>query len=393
VYITSARYLLESGHYPEARAILTKEEKFLTKNSSLIHLASNQMSWARLDSATGDFRSAYARLIKYAQMRDSVLNQEKTNAIAKLNVEYETNKKDQDLLLKEKDIQLLKQKSQLQQGELARSNQTRNGAIAAGILLLVIVVLLIKIAGVSQRANKKLKEQQKEIEKKNVTLEHLVEEKEWLVKEIHHRVKNNFHMVIALLGTQSEYLRTQEAIDAITDSQNRVQAMSLVHQKLYQSENLSDINMAEYIHDLVHHLRTCLNIGTGVQFTFDLDPIRLDLTYCIPLGLIINEAMTNSVKYAFPKKMAGQIGVSFKRVEQDYLELRITDNGVGLPEGYDTRNTGSMGFKLIKGLSDDVDARLGIVGSPGTQIIVHFQYDFPAAARSGARNTQLTNAI
>src|SRR5262249_52004288 len=148
-------------------------------------------------------------------------------------------------------------------------------------------------------------------------------EKEWLVKEMHHRVKNNFHIVVGLLGTQSQYLKTEEAIEAMAESQNRVQAMSLIHQKLYQSENMSAINMVEYVHDLIGYLRHSFNVRQNIIFRIEVDPIELDISHSVPLGLIINEAVTNSIKYAFPDSKEGVITVSLTRDPDDHYTLVI----------------------------------------------------------------------
>ncbi|MBN9384054.1 MAG: tetratricopeptide repeat protein [Chitinophagaceae bacterium] len=393
VYVAIIKYLLASGQNKKARYYLKEEESYSAKNSNLIQLAENQLTWTDLDSAVGNYRSAFWHFRNYALLKDSIIGQEKTKYIAQLNVQYETSKKDQDILLKEKNIELLNQRSKLQNVELAKANQTRNGALAAGVLLLVIVGLLINNSQVKQRANRKLQDQQKEIEKKNISLEHLVEEKEWLVKEIHHRVKNNFHMVIALLGTQSGYLKTEEAIQAIADSQNRIQAMSIVHQKLYQSDNLSAINMANYIHDLIHYLRDTLDIVQAIQLRVDVDPVELDLTHCIPLGLIINEAVTNSIKYAFINGREGVIEISFKRVSPDGLVLKIRDNGIGLPGNLDIRKLNSMGLKLIKGLSDDIDAKLSINSFGGTEIVIGFSYENIISSHFNIHGSRLITEI
>ena len=393
VYGAIVKYMVATGQNKKVRHFLREEENYLTRKSNLIQLAENQLTWTVIDSAGGDYWSAFRHFRNYARLKDSIMGREKTKYIAQLNVQYETSRKDQDILLKEKNIELLNQRSKLQDVELAKANQTRNGALVAGILLLVIVGLLINNSLVKHRANRKLKHQQKEIEKKNISLEHLVEEKEWLVKEIHHRVKNNFHMVIALLGTQSRFLKTEEAIRAITDSQNRIHAMSLVHQKLYQSDNLSAINMSNYIHDLIHYLRSTLQIYQAVQFNVDIDPVELDITHCIPLGLIINEAITNSIKYAFTNSNEGVISISFKRVPGDGLRLKIKDNGIGLPEDLDTGKLDSMGLKLIKGLSDDIDAKLSITSLEGTEIVVGFTYENMMSPHFDIHRTQLTTAI
>ena len=217
--------------------------------------------------------------------------------------------------------------------------------------------------------------QQEEIEQQNISLRHLVKEKDWLVKEIHHRVKNNFQTVMGLLGTQSGYLRNETAIDAITDSRHRVHAMSLIHQKLYQTENMSAINMADYIHELVDYLRDSFTINRQIRFNMQIEQIGLDLSHCIPLGLILNEAITNSFKYAFPGDQEGIILIAFKYTAANHLLLTIKDNGIGLPAAFNMEKADSMGMNLMRGLSEEIGAKISISTENGTRIAVSFVYD------------------
>lgn len=376
IYNAITGYLLASGQYTRARSYLEKEEQFLRKNSSLLHLARNQLSWISLDSALDDPKSAYRHFRIYSALKDSIYAQEKNKYIAQLGVQYDIQKKDQDIQLKEKNIQLLGQKAKLQTAQLSQARQSRNWILGASILLVIIIGLLVNYSRLKQRTNQKLRSQQKQIEKNNDTLQHLVMEKEWLVKEIHHRVKNNFHIVQGLLGTQSGYLKSEEAITALADSRHRVQAMALIHQRLYQSDNLSAINMVEYIHELVNHLRDSFRIRTSIQFQLDIDPIELDLSHCIPLGLILNEAITNSIKYAFPDERQGIIRISLEKFSPDKIALDIEDNGVGLADNYNVHRPTSMGMRLIKGLSEDIEASLLVSSNAGTKIHLEFEYDF-----------------
>ena len=375
VYNNQIKYLLQAGRNREAREMIERQEKYLAGNSFTIMMIDNLKSWIVLDSAVGDFKAAYRHFNRYSKLKDSMYDQERSRYISMLNVQYESAKKDQDLLLKEKDIELLKRNNQLQTAEMGRIRLVRNWSLAAGILLAIAVLLFVRIVQIKQRGNRKLQRQQEEIEKKNASLSQLVNEKEWLVREIHHRVKNNFHMVIALLGTQSRYLRTSEAIRAITDSQNRVYAMALVHQKLYQSDTLSCVMMSDYVRDLVHYFRESLGDARKVKFVTDVDPIQLSLAYCIPLGLAINEAITNSIKYAFPNAAEGTITISFKKMSNDTYVLKVADNGIGLGSGFATRKSDSMGMKLMNGLSDDLEARLTITGEEGTAITMVFNME------------------
>ncbi|MBO9729696.1 MAG: sensor histidine kinase [Chitinophaga sp.] len=326
-----------------------------------------QLLLFKADSANGNLIAAISRLQEYKRLDDTIFNQAKSKQIEELMIRYETEKKDQN-------IRLLEKESRLQKGKLLQANATRNWIMGVAILLLIIVGLLVNSSRVKQRTNRKLQLQQREIEKKNTTLYQLVREKEWLVREIHHRVKNNFHIVQSLLGTQSGYLKNEEVVSALADSRHRIEAMSLVHQKLYQSESMSKINMVEYIHELVNYLKSSFSLRQSIQFRLEIDPVELDVSHSIPLGLILNEAITNAIKYAFPGNSAGVIRILFKQDGYHNVSLNIIDDGIGLPEDFDIQNPPSMGIRLMRGLSDDIDAVFSMQTQTGTAIRIHFSY-------------------
>ncbi len=317
------------------------------------------------DSALGNYTAAIKDLQQYQLLNDSIYNERKSRQIEELTIQYETEKSKQNILLLEKE-------TRLQHTELTREKITRRWILGVALLLIIIIALLVNYVRLKQRTNNKLQVQHVEIEKKNDTLQHLVEEKEWLVREIHHRVKNNFQIVMALLRTQSTYLQGEEAIQAVAESQQRIQAMSLVHQKLYQSDNLSAINMSEYIHELIDCLKDSFRTGNAIQFNLQIEPVKLDIAQCIPLGLILNEAVTNAIKYAFPDGQEGRIDVSLKRTTLHHFILSIKDDGVGLPASFDPANRTSMGMKMMRGLSGDLNANLQVNNNNGTEIQLDF---------------------
>jgi two-component sensor histidine kinase len=139
-------------------------------------------------------------------------------------------------------------------------------------------------------------------------------EKEWLMKEIHHRVKNNLQIVISLLSTQSNYIDNDIAYNAIRESQHRMQAISLIYQKLYQSENLARVDIRSYIAELVTYLRESFDTDPRIRFELDIVPLDLEVTRAVPLGLILNEAITNAIKYAFPDERTGKISICLKGI-------------------------------------------------------------------------------
>jgi two-component sensor histidine kinase len=358
------RFYLQHQQFKKAHAYLdtalaNRPEERLVDQKELFHMLFTA------DSALGNYSAAIKNLQQYQFINDSLYNERKSRQIEELTIQYETQKKEQN-------IRLLENEKRLQQTELTKEQNTRRWILGVTLLLIAIIGLLIYNSRLKQRTNTKLQVQQKQIEKKNTSLQQLVTEKEWLVREIHHRVKNNFHMVMGLLHTQAAYLQSGEAIQAVTESSQRIQAMSLVHQKLYQSVNLSAINMADYIYELVDYLKDSFQTGHTIRFNLQIDPVTCNVSHSIPLGLILNEAVTNAIKHAFPNKKEGLIDISLKEVAPDRFLLAIKDNGIGLPAAFDPANQASMGMKLMRGLSDDLDATFQVNNNNGTEILLYF---------------------
>jgi len=283
----------------------------------------------------------------------------------RLNIIYEAEKRSKDIIK-------LKNKTLLQQSKLENEVFLRNSMFVFMALLLIILGLLYKSFMFKKKTNKILENQQNEINRKNTTLQNLVVEKEWLLREIHHRVKNNLHMVVGLLASQTEFLKNEEAVQAINNSQNRIQAMSLIHQKLYQSESLSIIDMPSYIFELTEYLKDSFEIRNTIRFTLDIDSFNLPLSHSIPIGLIFNEAVTNAIKYAFPNREKGTINISLKKNDNDSYLLIIQDNGKGLPPDFDPYNNPSLGIKLMHGLAADIEGSFLITNANGTKITLEF---------------------
>nr|WP_294786016.1 sensor histidine kinase [uncultured Flavobacterium sp.] len=284
---------------------------------------------------------------------------------SRLHIIYEAEKRNNDIIK-------LQNKAILQQSKLNNEVFLRNTIVTFTVLLLVILGLLYKSFRFKKKTNKILKTQQEEINKKNNTLQNLVTEKEWLLREIHHRVKNNLHMVVGLLASQAEFLKSEEAVQAINNSQNRIQSMSLIHQKLYQSESLSVIDMPSYIFELTEYLKDSFEIRNSIRFILDIDSFTLPLSHSIPIGLIFNEAVTNAIKYAFKKQENGIIDISLKTIDHQHYILTIKDNGIGLPNDFDPYNNPSLGIKLMHGLAADIEGQFLITNENGTKITLKF---------------------
>lgn len=358
------RFFLQRGQFKKAKVYL--DTALANKGADrLLDLRELYQMLFTVDSALGNYATAIKNLQQYQFINDSIYNERKSRQIEELTIQYETQKK-------EHNIRLLENEKRLQQNELTKGKNTIRWIVGATILLIVIIGLLVNNSRLKQRTNEELQVHQDQIEKKNISLQNLVAEKEWLVREIHHRVKNNFHMVMGLLRTQAAFLQGEEAILAVTESSQRIQAMSLVHQKLYQSENLSAINMVDYIHELIDYLKDSFHTGHTIRFNLQIDPVTFTVMYCVPVGLIVNEAVTNAIKHAFPDKQEGMIDISLKELREDHFLLSIKDNGVGLPPAFNPASQTTMGMRLMRGLSDDLDATFQITNNNGTQITLDF---------------------
>lgn len=200
-----------------------------------------------------------------------------------------------------------------------------------------------------------------------------LEEKEVLLREIHHRVKNNMQVVSSLLTLQSENIKDEKYRNIFIDSQNRIQAMALIHQKLYQSESLAQINLKEYIDGIVSNIFESYGQKSNIKFEMNIENIQINIDHAVPCGLIINEIVTNSFKYAFPDGRLGIIKISVKSNDAD-IQISISDNGIGIPKDLDIRTTKSLGLKLITGLAESqLHGQIILNRESGTEFQVNFR--------------------
>jgi two-component system, sensor histidine kinase PdtaS len=354
-YLTLAKYYLETHAIVKARFYLNKNLNTpLPPVSSSIAGQRLEMDY-RIDSAEGNYKGAFYSLRSYKQHADSLFGEVKARQFQQLDIEYETSKKADS-------ISLLTQKNFLQTANLRQAHLIRNITIVGIVLALAVLGLLYRQYLVKLQNNRAMAV-------KNDRLEHLVNEKEWLLQEVNHRVKNNLQTVVSLLEMQSDSL-SEDAQLALQTSQNRVYATSLLYQKLYRNDNVSSVNMRVYLTELVEHLEDALSSSTAVAIVVHVDPVELDVSQGVPVGLMVNELITNSFKYAFNETIERpEIVVSFSIVE-DVAHLVVKDNGVGFA-GPDESNFGH-GLRLVKGLAENIGGKVTIVSNEGTSVQIRF---------------------
>ncbi|MDP4115437.1 MAG: PAS domain S-box protein [Bacteroidota bacterium] len=204
-----------------------------------------------------------------------------------------------------------------------------------------------------------------------------LKEKEVLLKEIHHRVKNNLQIISSLLSLQGNYMNDPKVIELFDESRHRVKAMALIHEKLYASNLLSKVNLKEYVSDLLQYLVTSYEYSTGnITLKLDIEDISISLDFIVPFGLILNELVSNSLKYAFPNRQKGTISVSFKESDSTKFLLTFEDNGIGMKEIPDVSKINTLGMQLIFNLADQLKGLLRFEISNGTKVFILIPNNF-----------------
>jgi PAS domain S-box-containing protein len=205
-------------------------------------------------------------------------------------------------------------------------------------------------------------------------LQDSLQEKEVLLREIHHRVKNNMQVISSLLNLQSRQIKDPHVLEMFKESQRRIRSMALIHERLYQSSDLSRIEFSQYLRNLATHLFHSYQVDASrVQLKIEAEEVHLNINTAIPCGLIVNELISNALKHGFPEGRSGQLDIDLRRVAGDGYVLRVKDDGVGFPEGLDFRKTETLGMQIVSTLVSQIDASIDLAREKGTEFTIHFQ--------------------
>lgn len=290
----------------------------------------------------GDYKNAYASFQNYASLKDTLFNQDKNDAIAEMQAKFDVEKNQQ----KVKEIELQKKID-----DEANTKQRILFMVVIVVILISLVFTMIVVRN-KQKVNSLL-------EQKNTAIQANLEQKEVMMSEIHHRVKNNLQMVSSILDLQARDLTDEKSMRVIEDSLSRINAISLIHQRLYQSDNIRGIKINTYLQELAFDILKNFSSSvttTPIQLTCKVDDLNMDLESAIPIGLITAELITNACKYAFLSIEKPEITITLNK-QQDALVLIVTDNGVGKQAAVNESGT-SFGTKLIKSLSRKLRAEI-----------------------------------
>lgn len=203
-----------------------------------------------------------------------------------------------------------------------------------------------------------------------------LDEKEMLLKEIHHRVKNNLMVISSLLELESRYIKDKAVLGVFKESQNRAKSMAYIHERLYRSTDLKRIDFGDYIQSLGEDIYETYVIDPDrIKLNLKVEEVMVDINTSVPLGLIVNELLTNSMKYAFPGDRSGEIELEFSCSGDEYL-LRVADNGVGFPEDLDYKNSSSLGLQLVTSLTEQINGKISLLNKNGTEFKITFKEQY-----------------
>jgi two-component sensor histidine kinase len=330
------------GNYNEALKYQLETVRLQENNKDTSNLVENYHHVSTIYAKLGNYKSALAFKQKAYNLRDSIASMESDAKMSEMLTKYETEKKEETIASQESII--------LQQGLIQN--------LVIGLAVLLFGLLILGYISFQSRA------------KKNRLLASKNAENELLLKEIHHRVKNNLEVVSGLLALQSSQIDDQSTKDAMQESQNRVNSIGIVHQKLYQGTNLGAVEMKDYVLNLSESILDSFGATGKVDLELAMEQLDLDIDTAVPLGLIINELITNTVKYAFPNKEHGKLTIKLERQKDNVLHLVVSDNGVG--KSGITYGTG-FGGQLISLLTNQLNGTMTEENENGTTVIFDFK--------------------
>ncbi|MEP7267217.1 MAG: histidine kinase dimerization/phosphoacceptor domain -containing protein [Saprospiraceae bacterium] len=344
---------------------ISKASQYLQLADALAHkLDASELNSERLKlhadfyEKQGDYKKALASLRSFVDKNAKELNADITLQITGLHVEFETERK-------ENQIALLSSEKKLAGERLSISKRQTFVSVSAAIIFSLIAYYAYTLW-------RKTKSQNAQIQKS-------LSEKETLLKEIHHRVKNNLQFISSLLNLQARHIEDKTALTALKEGQNRVKSMALIHQNLYQENNLTGIELKKYLETLISNLFSSYTISRDkIKLEVDIDSLNLDVDTMIPIGLVINELISNSLKYAFPDERTGTIKVSIKEINQE-LVIKVQDDGIGISDKEKPLSGKSFGYRLINAFSNQLNAKLEMQTDRGTSVTMYVR-DYKKAA-------------
>ncbi|HXB39192.1 MAG TPA: histidine kinase dimerization/phosphoacceptor domain -containing protein [Bacteroidia bacterium] len=363
ILIKTGKALMEQGKYAQAEKKITEGLEQARKINNYVLLTQGHENMYELKVKRNNYKEALEHYKLLTVFLDSMTNSETRDKMIRADMNYDFEKKMavENVEKEKKDVQLA-----------AEQKQKKLVSIALAIIFILFILAYVNYRR-TNKLNKLIVVQKKELENVNSKLGVSLTQRETLLKEIHHRVKNNMQVISGLLGLQAHNSNNKEVLNVMTEGQNRIKSMALIHQMLYQHENLSEVNFKDYVRQLTDEIASGYNNKEKpVEFNIEAGNIAFNVDTAIPLGLIISELVTNAMKYAYEGK-GGVVDISLKQLENENFILTVVDNGKGLPKDFNIDKLPSLGMQLVKMLCTQLRATLDVTSINGTRVSLTFK--------------------
>ncbi len=355
------------GAYKRAEALLTESNRWFLEKGIRNHEMTTSGFLGELYADLGQYRRAYAYQQREKELNREILSARNITEIAVLRYRMTLEQEEETSQL------IATERERMYQANLAMERRMRNIAVASVVVAILIIIYILRLVMQRRKINQDLNRQNEQL---NTLASHLTDtlrEKETLYKEIHHRVKNNLQIILSLLNSAQVMVEDQESRDVLQQTRNRVNSMALIHKNLYQSGNMEKVHAHRFIQEIVREIeqsfagkKAIAQIDTQVEDTF------LELNLAIPVGLILNELITNAFKYAFDANGQNKMRIELKRLDDKTYRVEVEDNGPGLPEGFSPSESEKLGFQLIYGLTRQINGEFRYHSNHGLNVQVDF---------------------
>lgn len=359
-----------------ALQVLDSAAQLMQEHPPILKVPENLRLKTAAYEALGRTDMAYASHKKWVAFRDSAAAVTDQNRVRVMEVVYEVD---------EAHRTLARQKHQLAEAEAeAQIQEERQLALTVGaLMMLVIAVLLVYLAAHRKRIAEDLAEKNREIEAQKQIIQRSLTEKETLLQEVYHRVKNNLQMISGILELQAIQIKDEQVKAMLEESQSRVRSIAMIHQQLYQSEDLGELDFKKYLSKLVSGIAIlCKGPDTEITWEIDVQGHSFDLNVAVSLGLIVNELVTNSFKHGFTGRRQGHIFIGIHTIGTHRYELLVRDDGLGIPDDFDPASQPSLGIRLVKGMSRQLGGAYAFSNEEGAAFRLQFTIEHERESHS-----------
>ncbi len=347
---------LELKQYEEAIQVAHNAIDISKNIDSKQELKKAYYNYAEASAGLKDYEQAYSTILQYAHLKDSLVGREDMSAVQEIRAKYEKEKDGRE-------IAELKLMNQIQKNATKQQSSLKNGLIIGIIIIAVLLFIVIFLMIQRGKDAKSLKDS--------------LQEKEILLQEVHHRVKNNFQLISSLLNLHGNVVSDPNAIEALEKSKSRILSMALVHQNIYATENIGKIDLQKYVEDLsVQVVSSMKQEKLQLDTEISTNQTKLNIEEAIPLGLILNELITNSCKYAFEGRSSGVISIVVQPLNEGKFKVKYKDNGIGLGSRSDIEEFNTLGLELVRLLVAQLHGEMSVNQDNGLEYIITFKPKF-----------------